>query len=311
MYNGEVTLLQEELDSFLEAGGALGVKGLDPGHTGQGAATGGAFENDPWQENQTITSASPNKVHSNKTTGSTRHSTGQGFINGTGYAAPENTVQSWFTGQGSTTGAGTAVKSNTEHGIKTEFIEDTTEVFNEGHCDYDNNREGHHYGEINILDQPEVIVNPTSEQKKNVFQKYISVKTVDRKKVGECQICGKKEQRYIRNLLRHVENCHLKGMFRYLCRHCPKELDTASKLCDHERSAHIMSNTEHVIKTELVEDTTEVIEGHCDYDDNQENQNYGKINILNQPEVIMNPTSEQQKNMFQKYTSVKTVGGKK
>ena len=72
-----------------------------------------------------------------------------------------------------------------------------------------------------------------------------------------------------------------------------------------------MSNTEHVIKTELVEDTTEVIEGHCDYDDNQENQNYGKINILNQPEVIMNPTSEQQKNMFQKYTSVKTVGGKK
>ena len=213
---------------------------LEPEDTGEGAVTGGAVDDDPWQENQNITSASPNK-----TTGYIRDSTRQGSINGTGNAASENTVQSCIaeaenactdnTGQLSTSGAGSAVKSNTEPNMKTEFVEGMTEVFIEGHCDYDKYQEGQNNGEINILDQPEVLMNPTFEQKKKVFEEYTSIKTVDGKKVGECRICGKNEQGNIPRLLRHVENRHMRGMFRYLCSHCPKELDTASKLCDHER----------------------------------------------------------------------------
>ena len=223
MYNGEVTLLQEDLDSFLEAGGALGVKGLEPEDTGQGAVTGGEVDDDPWQENLNITLASPNK-----TTGSIKDSTRQGSIYGTGNAASENTVQSCIAEAEnagtdspeqliiqSSCGAGSAVISNTEHIMKTEFVEGMTEVFIEGHCDYDNNQEGQNYGEINILDQPEVVINPTFEQKKKAFEQYTSIKTVDGKKVGECQICGKNEQSNISRLLRHVENCHVKGMFRY------------------------------------------------------------------------------------------------
>ena len=178
------------------------MKGLEPEDTGQGAVTGGAVDDAPWQENQNITSASPNK-----TTGSIRDGARQGSINGTGNAASENTVQSCIagaenagtdnTGQVSTSGAGSAVKGNTKHKMKTEFVEGMTEVFIEGHCDYDNNQEGQNYGEINILDKPEVIMNPTFEQKKKVFEQYTSIKTVDGKKVGECQICGKNKQKTI------------------------------------------------------------------------------------------------------------------
>ena len=96
MYKGEVTLLQEELDSFLEAGGALGVKGLERGDAGQGAATGGAVDDYPWQENETITSASHNKVEGNTTTSSLRNSTRQGSVSGK--AASGNAVQSSISG---------------------------------------------------------------------------------------------------------------------------------------------------------------------------------------------------------------------
>jgi hypothetical protein len=174
-------------------------------------------------------------VKGNTTTGSTRDRRRQGSFNETGNAELKMQVQIT---QGKVLPLElSAVTANIEHVIKTEFVKDTAEVSIEGHCDYDNNTEGQNYGEINILNQPEVIVNPTSEQQKHVFQKYTSVKTVDGKKVRECQICGK-TIRDQRTLLRHLENCHVKGIFRYLCPHCPKELSTASKLWDHERSAH-------------------------------------------------------------------------
>ena len=74
-------------------------------------------------------------------------------------------------------------------------------------------------------DTSPVIMNPTAKQKKEVFDPYIRSTSKANKKVCECLVCGKTYRDKF-NIMQHVENIHIKGVFKYQCPHCSKVMDT-------------------------------------------------------------------------------------
>ena len=103
------------------------------------------------------------------------------------------------------------------------------------------------------------VVDPTSQQRYNVFGQYMTAKMEEGKmewkegngptkegkmvwKEGkttwECTICGKYTGAIKHDVMKHVENVHVDGGFSYHCRHCAEVFDTRTKMQHHERRKH-------------------------------------------------------------------------
>ena len=107
--------------------------------------------------------------------------------------------------------------------VKEEYVEDMEFPEDaENNSDFQNDED----------DTSPVIMNPTTKQKKEVFDPYIRSISKANKKVWECLVCGK-PSRIKFDIMKHVENHHVKGVFKYQCPHCSKVMDTSQGLLNH------------------------------------------------------------------------------
>ena len=80
----------------------------------------------------------------------------------------------------------------------------------------------------------EVVVNPTSEQRKQKFGAHMAKKG---KSMWKCLTCGKTAGNSF-NMIKHVENSHMRGVFGYHCSHCSDVMDSYMSFESHKKRKH-------------------------------------------------------------------------
>ena len=88
-----------------------------------------------------------------------------------------------------------------------------------------------------IENNVEVVVNPTLEQRKQKFGPHKRSISKKGKSGWECIACGHQTASHYFNMMRHIENAHMRGVFRYQCPHCPEEMGSYSRLLNHTHRA--------------------------------------------------------------------------
>ena len=114
--------------------------------------------------------------------------------------------------------------------------------------DDENNSQGYVDEEMDDSGQQEaeegVIVNPTSDQRNEVFGQYMKAMLKEGKSAWKCLVCGIEFSRKT-ILRRHVESVHndvVHQVFQYKCKYCSKVLNTISQLGYHESRVHKRSD---------------------------------------------------------------------
>ena len=83
-----------------------------------------------------------------------------------------------------------------------------------------------------------VVVNPSRIQRKKKFGPSCQRRTKSGFPVWKCGTCGKTCAQKT-SLMSHVENSHMKGVFKYKCPSCPQMLDSYTRLYAHRAREHI------------------------------------------------------------------------
>ena len=136
-------------------------------------------------------------------------------------------------------------------------------------------------------------MNPTAEHRKEVFSPFMKSTSETGKKVWKCKKCVINSN-YWSNTMEHVENMHVKGVFRYRCLHCSKVSGTYRGRLNHTKKVH------YIIDRAKEDD----MKFHEDADHTSDFINHEN----NTSPYIMNPTGKQKSEVFEPYirTSIKT-----
>ena len=234
MYEGEVTVGQEELNSFLEAGQTLGMRGLTRNKTGLVTEAVGATGGEKKQKNPKIARVQGGAVlvkteveeteqvefydDNENNSGDMRFDgdAGKGDLDpfldlGVKGLSGPSVLGGWFE-KGRVPNEVSFVKSE----VQEESLEEVElpEIMK------------------NIIDFPNIkeissplIMNPSTEQRLEMFYPYVRSSSDTGKKVWQCILCAKPYQQKSK-VIQHVENIHMKGVFRYPCPHCSKVMET-------------------------------------------------------------------------------------